>query len=226
MEPTTAIALGSSALQTLGGLAQSIIGGGKQKRATRALEKYIDSYKTPESILDYYNKALQRYNVNPYTSAMYRSQQDQIKGGTAQAINTLQDRRSVLGGLSSVIQGQNDSLLRAAAAAEGQQAQALNEVGQASGMKAADDRYKFENKANLLAMKAGGATDLFNSGLSNIYGGLQNMSMMGMYENEYGGSGSGRSRNSNTTSTNSNPNVGVNTEWLMRNRRRNPIFGG
>lgn len=220
--PLTAISVGTSALQTLGGLAQSIIGGGRQKRATQQLEKLVNNYKTNDSILDYYSKALQRYNVNPYTSALYRQQQDQIRGGTAQAINSLQDRRSVMGGLSSVVQGQNDGLLRAAAAAEGQQAQALNELGQATGMKAGEDRYKFENKANLLAMKASGGSNIMNAGFSNIFGGLQGAGMAGMYNNEYGG---GTGRNSGgTTSTNSN--VGVSTDWLMRNRPRKPIYGG
>lgn len=177
----------------IGGI-QSLVGGGRERRATRALEKHISAYRTPTSILDYYNKALQRYNANPYTSALYNQQQEMARAGTAQGIASLQDRRSALGGVSSLVRGQNDALLKAAATAEGQQAQALGQLGQASAMKGADDRYKFEQKANLLAMKAGGGARIMNAGLQNIYGGLGNLSNYYMAKNYYGGGNGAENR--------------------------------
>jgi len=122
--------------------------------------------------MDYYNKALSRYNANPYNSAMYRNATQQAGRGLATGINALQDRRSALAGVSNLVQGYDDAALRAAAGAEQQQGQALGQLGQATGMKAAEDKYKFENKYNLLAMKAGAQNQIANAGLSNIFGGL------------------------------------------------------
>ena|SRR3990167_11439829 len=184
-------------LGTVGGLAQTIFGGGRARRAEKDLERMVASYKPNASILDYYNKALQRYNTNPYTSQFYNQAQNQIKGGTAQGIANLQDRRSVLAGLPSLIQNQNDSLLKAGAAAEGQQAQALGQLGQATGMKAQEDFKPFEMKYNLLSAKAGGGAQTMNAGLGNIFGGLNNMSQMAMIKNFYGEGGNGGGGGSN-----------------------------
>src|SRR3990167_10706685 len=173
-------------LGTGAGIVQSIIGGGKARRAEKEMERMVASYKPNASILDYYNKALQRYNVNPYTSQLYNQQQNMIRGGTAQGIANLQDRRSVLAGLPALIQNQNDSLLKAGAAAEGQQAQALGQLGQATGMKAQEDFKPFEMKYNLLSAKAGGGAQTMNAGLGNIFGGLSNMSQMAMIKSFYG----------------------------------------
>lgn len=184
------------------GAAQSLLNMGKAKRSQGELQKMVDNYQPNRSILDFYNKALQRYNVNPYSSAMFNAQQERIRGGTAQGIQALGDRRSTLAGLPKLIQGQNDAMLNAAAAAEGQQAQALGQLGQATGMKAGEDRYKFENKYNLLAMKAGAANQGVNAGIQNMFGGLQNFSNSQMLNKMYGTGGSGRtpsSRNSNNS---------------------------
>jgi hypothetical protein len=171
------------AVQGLVGLGQAIVGGIRARRAQKSLGRMIDSYKPSESIMDYYNKALQRYNVNPYTSQLYNQQQNVIRGGTAQGIGALQDRRSALGGVSSLVQGQNDAMLKAAAAAEGQQAQSLAQLGQATSMKDREDKYKFEAKANLLAAKAAGAANQSNAGMANLYGGLGNLSNYYLYRN-------------------------------------------
>lgn len=177
-------------IQGLGGIAQSIIGGGKAKRAERELERMIVNYKPNASILDYYNKALQRYNVNPYTSSLYNYQTDQARGATAAGLQALGDRRSTLAGLPRLIQGQNDAMLKAAATAEGQQAQALGQLGQATQMKAAEDFKPFELKYNLQAMKAGGGNQLLNAGLRNIFGAFQSAGNMGSMGSFYGGSSS------------------------------------
>lgn len=165
-DPATLVAAGQAIL----GLGQTIFGGGKANRAESALSKMVKDYKPNSSILDFYNKALTKYNINPYTSSLYNYQQDQARGATAAGLQALGGRRSTLMGLPRLIQGQNDAMLKAAATAEGQQAQALGQLGQATQMKAQEDFKPFELKYNLNMLKAGGGNQIMNSGISNIFG--------------------------------------------------------
>lgn len=189
--PDLSSALGSNpyaaAAQGVIGLGQTIGGYIQQHRATKQYNKMIDNYQPNQSIMDYYGKALNRYNQNPYDSAMYRLHSQNAGRGLTTGLNALQDRRSALAGVSSLVRGYDDSMLKAAAQAEGQQAQALGQLGQATGMKAAEDKYKFEAKANLLAAKAAGGSQIMNSGIQNLYGGLGNISDFYMAKNMYGG---------------------------------------
>jgi hypothetical protein len=180
------ISLGLSGAQFLGGAAQAIIGGIKAKKSQRQLEGLVDSYQPNSSILDYYNKALSRYNPNPYSSAMYRMQNQQAGRGLTTGLNSLQDRRSALAGLPSLVSGYNDANLKAAAAAEGQQGQALSQLGNAAQMKANEDSKKFDMKYNLLAAKATGNNQIMNSGLQNMFGGLGTASNMYQANQFYG----------------------------------------
>lgn len=187
----------------VGGAIQSIVGGGKAHRAQRQLENMVDNYAGGQSIQDYYTKALSKYNLNPYNSAMYQLQSENARAGTAQGINALQDRRSALGGISSLISGQNNNLLKAAATAEGQQSQALGQLGQATAMKDREDKYKFEAKYNLLSAKAGGANQTTNTGLTNAYNNLSSLSDYAMANRIYGdggGYGGGNGRTSGARS--------------------------
>jgi hypothetical protein len=170
------VSLGIQGVQTLGGIVQSIGGLIQAKRAQRGLQNLVSSYKPNQGILDFYNKALQRYNVNPFTSATYQQQTQQAQRGLASGISALNDRRSVVGGIGSLVQGYNDSNLKAAALAEQQQGQALGQLGQASALKAQEERIPFDMQYNLLAMKAQGGNQIMNSGLSNIFGGLSSAS--------------------------------------------------
>lgn len=163
-------------VQAGAGLIQSFTGAQRERRAENELEKMIDNYSGGQSIMDFYTKALNKYNSNPYTSSLYSYQKDQIGAGTATGIKELQDRRSAIAGIPGLIQTQNDSLLKAAAAAEGQQGQDLSNLGAATQLKDREDKYKFEAKANLLSQKAGGGASIFNAGLSNAFGGLQSLS--------------------------------------------------
>lgn len=169
--------------QGAAGLAQSIFGGGKAKKYQRQLENMQSpTYNQNQSILDYYNKALDRYNVSPTDTSLYKQQMRDINRGVATGINSLQDRRSGLGGISSILRASNDAKLNANVAAEQQREQRFGQLGTATGMKANEDdkafQYNqmmpFERKFNLLGMKAGAANQTFNSGLNNIFGALQN----------------------------------------------------
>lgn len=180
------------------GLLQSFFGGRKAKKAQKQLENLQSpTYNPNESVLSYYNNALQRYNVNPYNSTLYKTQQQNIGRGVNQGIGALNNRRSGLAGISSLIQGQNDSLLKAGIAAENQKDQRFSQLGGATQMKAGEDRQAFninkmqpfERKYNLLAMKAGANARTANDGLKNIFNGLGTMA--GGYQLGQGSKSSG-----------------------------------
>lgn len=177
------------------GAAQSIAGFIQQRKALKALEKMQSPTYTPNaSILDYYNKALAKYNVNPYQTDLYRMQEKQANRGLASGLSTLQSRGQALAGVNSLLQSRNDSLLKAGAEAEQQQSQDLSRLGQASQLKTAEQAREFdinkmqpfERAYNLKAMKASGGTSIANAGLTNIFGGLQSYDQMKTLEKIYG----------------------------------------
>lgn len=176
------------------GLAQTIGGWIQQRKATKALEKLKSpTYNQNQSILDYYNQALQRYNVSPTESALYKNQQKNIGRGLATGINAYQDRRSGQAGISSILRNANDASLNSEVAAENQRNQRFGQLGAATGMKAAEDAKAFQynqlmpyqNKYNLLAQKASGGNAIANSGMSNIFGGINTANQMSMINKMY-----------------------------------------
>lgn len=168
MPDPVSLALGGA--QAVGGLLQSIFSG--KRKSEKALERHINSYKKNESILDFYNKALNNYNQNPYTSASYKSSMQEAGRGLNAGINTLNDRRSVLAGLPALVSGYNSASLKSAANAERERSVALGQLGNATNMKAREDKYQFELKHGLLAAKASGANAQKAAGWKNIFGGL------------------------------------------------------
>lgn len=171
--------------QTVIGGAQAIGGAIREHKANKELNKLIASYQPNRSIMDYYNKALQKYNTNPYTSQLYNSTVAKVGASTAQGINAFQDRRSANANISTLIQNQNDTLLKAGIAAEDQSNQALGRLGQATAMKAHEEKYPFELKYNQLSSKAGGGAQIMNAGLSNIFGGTQSLSERDLLKKYY-----------------------------------------
>ena len=185
-----------AAIQAGAGILQSVIGGINARKAQKQLEGMKSPvYRQNDSILNYYNQALQRYGVAPTDTALYKRQSRDIDRGVSQGINALQDRRSGLAGASSILRAGNDARLDANVAAENQKNQRFGELGQAAGMKTNEDDKAFqqneiapfERKYNLLAMKAGANNQTTNSGISNIFGGLQNMYTTSMLKKYYGG---------------------------------------
>lgn len=179
------------------GLVQGVIGGIKAHKAQKQLEKLKSpTYTQSKGILDYYNQALSRYNVNPTESALYKRGMQAVGRNQAAGINALQDRRSALGGISSVLRASNDAALNANVAAEQERNQRFGVLGQAANMKLGEERMAyqqnelapFERQYNLLAAKAGGANQIANAGISNAFGGLQNISNMDMLKQIYGNS--------------------------------------
>ena len=172
-------------LQAVGGLIQGIFGGGARRKAQKELEGMVNKYQPNSSIMDYYNKALSKYSSNPYTSQFYQNQQNQIQRNLATGVSALQDRRSALAGIGKSVQIANDATARAGANAEQQQRQDLGILGAATGMKAGEDRRKFDMKYNLLAQKAGQSASTGNMGYRNIFGGLSNLANVNWGEKKY-----------------------------------------
>lgn len=176
-------------IQAGAGIAQGIFGAISGGKARRELEKMQSPIYSPsQSILDYYNQAKSRFNISPYESNLYKTQSQNIQRGTAQGLQALSGRNAALGGVSSLVQGQNDAYLKAATAAEQEQARRFNELGGAAQLKANEDikmfQYNklapFERKSALLGAKAAGSNALFNSGLTNIFGGIQSLDQYNM----------------------------------------------
>lgn len=188
--------IASAAQQGIGAI-QSVIGAIQAKKYQKQLEKMQSpTYSANRGILDYYNQALARYNVNPTETALYKRQTRDIDRGMASGIASLQDRRSGTAGASSIFRAANDARLDANVAAEEQRNQRFGDLGQATGMKAGEERtafdinqmQPFERKYNLLAMRAGAANQTTNTGMSNIFNGLQNYQMMDYLKGgQYGG---------------------------------------
>src|ERR1700743_3495161 len=104
------------------GLGTTIYGDIKAHNQQNKLEKMSGPAYTPSmSIADYYNKALQRYSLNPYQSAAYQQQLQQIQNTTAAGLAGLQGRGAAIGGVGALTQNQNNAQLGATAMAEQQQ---------------------------------------------------------------------------------------------------------
>jgi hypothetical protein len=173
------------------GVGQAIFGGAKARSAQKQLEGMVNNYKPSESIMDFYSKALNKYNANPYQSNMYNQSMRTAGRNLTTGISALQDRRSALAGVSNLVQGANDASQNAAARAEQQQSQDLAQLGQATSMKDREDKYKFEAKYNLLSQKAGAASQGANAGISNLMGGIGSIQDYALINKMYGGSGGG-----------------------------------
>ena len=186
--------IAGAAQGVIGGI-QAIIGAGKAKKAQKQMNRMLDSYKPNESIMDYYNKALSRYNANPYQSSEYQMNMRNADRTTATGLSALGDRRSAVGGVSRLAALQNDASLKAGAQAESEQGQRLAQLGQATAMKVPEDKYKFEAKYNLLGQKAGAANQTVNAGISNIFGGLGTIADSANIDKTYGDGGGGGGSN-------------------------------
>lgn len=185
--------IASAAQGIIGGI-QGIIGGIQARKAQKQLEKMQSpTYAANRGILDFYNQALARYNVNPTDTALYKRQTRDIDRGLAQGISALQDRRSGVAGLSSLVRAGSDARLDANVAAENERNRRFGELGQAAGMKAAEESkafdinqwHPYERKYNLLSQKAGAANQTANAGMQNLFGGLQSWGQMDMMK-KYG----------------------------------------
>lgn len=169
----------------VGSLAYGIIKGSKAKKAQKKMEALANSQKPNASITDYYSKALERYNQDPYQSAMYKNAKQASNQNLATGINALQDRRSAVAGVSNLVAGQNEALRRAGVTAEGMKDQNLSRLGQAAGLKTGEDRYPFELKYNLLGMEAGGQSQAANAAFQSALNSAGSVGAQTQYNKMY-----------------------------------------
>jgi len=171
-------------------IAQAALGVGQMlfshpKREQTKLENIAKGYQPNASIMDYYNKALAKYSPNAYESAAYREGQTRIGSNLATGISATQNRGAGVGAVGSLVAGANRASLGNIANAENINSAALGRLGQASVMKAGEDKYKFEMLANLYGAKATGGANIMNAGLTNIGNAANSYSQMQMIQNAY-----------------------------------------
>lgn len=182
-----AISVGTAGASVLGGLAQTVFSG--KNKAQKNLDNTLKSnpqYAGSKPIGDYYNEALNRYNVSPYQSAQYQVAKQNAERSTATGFNALQGRGQALAGASRLVGLQNDNLLKAGVAAENERDQRFGQFGGATQMKSGDDMKKFQinqldpynRNVQMASMKAGAANARFDAGLGNIFNGLGNAGML------------------------------------------------
>jgi len=177
------VGISAAAISVGVGTASAISANTKQKRSQRRLDELAKNsplYKSDKSIDDYYQKALSRFNENPYQSQQYQMGGMNARRATAQGIGALQDRRSAIGGISKLEAGQNAAMQNLGAQAEGQKNQRFNQFGNASQMKNAEYQREFDfnkmtpynRKLQLEQMKGAAAGEQFNAGMQMIGQGL------------------------------------------------------
>ena len=181
----------------MSGLIQGVMGiaaGTKARDAENELENMqVPSYKRNQGIIDYYDEALRKYKVAPTESAGYKVNKQNIMQGTTQGLKALQDRRSGLAGIPTLIGNQNNSLLKAAVQAEQDKSRQASIVSSAAGQAMAEhDReyqynqiWPYQKKYNLLAMKAAALSKRQTANEQGALSSLSSIDSMG------GGSGGG-----------------------------------
>ena len=165
-----AIPLASAVISGIGAYSASQ----KRKKSEAALEAEVAKQKPNESILDYYNKAYNKYSPNAYQSAEYNQQMRNVLGNQAAGINALQNRRSALAGIPSIVQGTNVAAGRAAAGAEATQRANLSQLGGAAGAKAGEENRIKQMKLNLMAQKAAAQAQTQNALTQGAFNSLTN----------------------------------------------------
>jgi hypothetical protein len=179
------IPAGLSVFQTL----KSISSESKATEKERKTKEEFAKLKPNESILDYYNKAYNQYNPNPYQSLFYNQQMKNINRGAATALNAAQQRRGGLAAIPSITQGMNDASQKAAAGSEAMGAQALGRLGQAAGAKAAEENRIKGLQLGLLQQEAAAkAAQSRQEGAnaSNLLGQTAQIMYMAGKDNDYG----------------------------------------
>lgn len=194
------IAAGAGAA-TAGGMA--IGSNQRRKRRERELDEMAKEsplYQGSKPISEYYQAALNRYKENPYQSQQYQVGARNVQRATAQGIGALQDRRSALGGISRLAQGQADALTNLGVSAENQRNARFGQLGGATQMKNQDLMQQFQinqqdpylRKFGLQQMKAQAANEEYARDVSNVMGSLSNAASIGMSAAGTGGGKAGK----------------------------------
>ena len=176
---------------------QAIAGGIKKAHEAKALaNQKTPTYAPDKAIGDYYQASLNKYNVSPYNSNMYNFNKQNAAQNEARGVSQLQDRRSALGGISSLVGQQDASNQKAGVLAEQQNNQALGQLGRATGLKAGDDRMAFntnsmlpyQNQRGLNIAQLQGANQMENAGIQGLSNSVQNFGEMALSNKNSSGS--------------------------------------
>ena len=117
---------------------------------------------------------------------MYQNQMRNAQRVTAQGIGALQDRRSALAGVGRLAAIQNDASQNALAQAERMRDARFGQLGQATQMRAGEERRAFDinqltpyqRRLQMAQMKASAANARSDAGMQNVFGGLSNLSKL------------------------------------------------
>lgn len=162
------------------GALQTGIGAIRAHKAQKQLENMQSpTYVRNQGILDYYSKALNKYNLSPYETSAYKKSVQDTGRTTTTALDSLRGRGGAVAGVNNILASANDNLLKASTIAEGKKDQEFNVLGNATRMKAGEDRtafdinqmQPFQRNYNLTAMKASGGNKVEGAGISNIFQG-------------------------------------------------------
>jgi hypothetical protein len=176
----------------IGGTAQTLLGIGQmifshKGRDERDLQNYANTIKPNQSIMDYYNKALAKYNPNAYASSEYQNSIKQNQQNQATSLAAANSRHAGVGVIGGIAAGTANQDASAAGQAEAAQRQNFGQLGQATNMSTSDTNRIQELQFNLRAQKAAAAGAGQAAGAQNISGGLQSGSNLLMAQKIYGG---------------------------------------
>jgi hypothetical protein len=169
------------------GAYQAIHGASVASKGQKALERQANE--APQynnrSVNDYYQQALNRYNVDPSNTLQYQRAQQAVNNNLATGINALHNGRAA-GNLPRLIAASDNQLNNAGVQAEQQRNQRFNELGRASQMKAGDDRYAFnvnkeqpyQRQYSLTAAMASGGNREESAGIQNVFSGANSLAAM------------------------------------------------
>lgn len=171
------------------GAYQSLKGSRNAKDAQSELEK-LRTPKPNQSIIDYYNNALQRYNVSPYQTAAYKNNQNQTDRRIASGIEANNNSGLGTGVVPNLVQRGLDANLKSGAMAEGEQDRRFGVLGNATRMRGQNETNSennaFQKQYNLLALKAQGGNKEISAGINNIWGGIGAGAQIAMSNKEQG----------------------------------------
>ena len=165
----------------------------KKEQALEGFAKTMPKYAGSSALDTYYQQALQQANTAAQNTALYKNAMNQANRNLGAGLAGSNVARGGQGLVSNLVQGANDASMRALSGAEQLKSQRFNQLGQATGMKSAEDYRKFdinqmkpfETQYNLLAAKAAKAAQQQQAGFQNLAGLGNTAITAGMYKDMY-----------------------------------------
>jgi len=173
-------------------LGQILTAGKKKKEAAlEAQAKMMPKYAGSSALDSYFQQAQQQANVAAQNTALYKNAMNQANRNLGAGLAGSNIAQGGQGLVSKLVQGADDASMRALGAGEQLKAQRFGQLGQATGMKSAEDQRKFqinqmqpfEAQYNLLAAKAAKAAQQQQAGFQNLANLGTTAITAGMYKN-------------------------------------------